>query len=295
MKEPSKKPNITMSNKQETPAKKGNISHPVKIKDAHAVGKRIKYYRERQGLDQKDVAKELGITSNAVSNWEQGRTRPDFSVLPKLCETLKITLYELYGIDNALNTYTAKEQNLIERYRGLSLPHQVTVDNLITSLETAEFVGDIPEIIKLTLCEKGLSAGFDGGAEFEDEGEPIYLYPKTNKAIREADLVFAVNGDSMEPDYHNGDLVLVEKYPGCPELQYGEIGAFMIGNSTYIKVFGEEGLESLNEDYDTMYFTEYDSIMLIGRVIGILEQDSIATDTDIQRYLALHGDDEDEE
>lgn len=79
----------------------------------------------------------------------------------------------------------------------------------------------------------------------------------------------------MEPEYHDGDLVLVEKYPGCPELQYGEVGAFMVGNSTYIKIYEEEGLVSYNENYDTMTFTEYDNVTLIGRVLGILEPSSI--------------------
>ena len=232
------------------------------------------------------------MTSNAISNWENGRTRPDFSVVPKLCEALGITLYELYGIDSKQDAYTAKEKSMVERYRGLSHPHQLAMDSLLSSLEAAETVGSFPEIIKLTLCDKGLAAGFDGGAEFEDNGTPIYLYPNTNAAIRQADLVFPVNGDSMEPEYHDGDLVLVEKYPGCPELQYGEVGAFMIGNSTYIKIYEEDGLESFNDKYDTMTFTEYDNVTLIGRVLGILEPASIASTKDAERYEAMHEGDE---
>ena len=70
MKKQDKKPMITVSKggRPEPPAK-SNISNPVRLKDAHAVGKRIKYYRERQCLEQKDVASEGGITANAVSNW----------------------------------------------------------------------------------------------------------------------------------------------------------------------------------------------------------------------------------
>ena len=296
MKQKEKKPEITVI-KGGAPAQKSsgkqNISNPVKLKDAHAVGKRIKYYRERQGLEQKDVALAVGITSNAVSNWENGRARPDFSVVPTLCEVLEITLYELYGIDNPLNTYTAKEQAMINDYRGLNLGHQLTVNNLISSLKTAEFAGNSPEVIKLIFCEKELAAGFDGGAEFEDEGEPIYLYPHTNSAIRQADLVFVVNGDSMEPEYHDGDMVLVEKYPGCPELKYGEVGAFMIGNSTYIKILEEDGLHSFNDKYETMTFNDDENVYLIGRVLGTLDPESIASEKDAQRYEAMYADDDD--
>ena len=238
------------------------------------------------------IAEKIGVTSNAISNWENGRTRPDFSVVPKLCEALGITLYELYGIDDKRDNYTDKEKSMIGRYRSLSHPHQIAIDRMISSLEEAETVGSFPEIIKLTLCDKGLAAGFDGGAEFDDNGTPIYLYPNTNTAIRQADLVFPVNGDSMEPEYHDGDLVLVEKYPGCPELQYGEVGAFMIGNSTYIKIYEEDGLESFNDKYDTMTFTEYDNVTLIGRVLGILEPASVASKRDAERYETMHQDDE---
>ncbi len=284
-----KKPNISVSQG----GKKSNISDPTHRKDAHAVGGRIKYYRERKGKEQKEIAEKIGVTSNAISNWENGRTRPDFSVVPKLCEALGITLYELYGIDDKRDAYTDKEKSMIGRYRSLSHPHQIAIDRMMSSLEAAETVGSFPEIIKLVCCDKGLAAGFDTGAEFEDAGKPIYLYPNTNTAIRQADLVFPVNGDSMEPEYHDGDLVLVERYPGCPELQYGEVGAFSIGNSTYIKVYEEEGLVSLNENYDIMIFSENDNVTLIGRVLGILEPSSIASNKDAERYEAMHGDDED--
>ena len=180
---------------------------------------------------------------------------------------------------------------MIGRYRSLSHPHQIAIDRMMSSLEEAETVGSFPEIIKLVCCDKGLAAGFDTGAEFEDAGKPIYLYPNINTVIRQADLVFPVNGDSMEPEYHDGDLVLVERYPGCSELQYGEVGAFSIGNSTYIKVYEEEGLVSLNENYDIMTFSENDNVTLIGRVLGILEPSSIASEKDAERYEAMHEED----
>ena len=78
-----KKSNISVSQgREESAGKKSNISDPAHRKDAHAVGGRIKYYRERQKIDQKVIAEKIGVTSNAISNWENGRTRPDFSVGP---------------------------------------------------------------------------------------------------------------------------------------------------------------------------------------------------------------------
>lgn len=265
-------------------------SKPMKLKDIHTIGKRLKYYREQAGLEQKDIAREIGFTPNAISNWENGRTRPDITIIPKLCEILHITLYELCGVDDPLNHYSAKEQQMIENYRTLSQGHQFTIDKMLETLKAVEYAENCPDLTELIRCEKQLAAGYDTGAEFDDTGEPMFLY--SNPLIRRADYVFPVSDDSMEPEYHDGDLVLVQKYPGCPELRYGEVGAFIVGNCTYIKIFEEDGLHSFNEKYDTMRFSEDESVYTIGRVLGILDPAEIASEEDIERFMAVHGSDQ---
>lgn len=261
-------------------------TYPVKLKEIHTVGKRIKYYREKLGLEQKDIARQLGFTPNAVSNWENCRTRPDLSVVPKLCDILHITLYDLYGMDKPLDFYNNHEQQLIEDYRSLSKGHRFTIEKMIETLKAVELAEQCPDLTELIECEKGLAAGFDAGVEFDDMGTPIFLH--TSPIISQADLVFHVSGDSMEPEYHDGDMVLVQKYPGCSAIRYGEVGAFSIGNTTYIKIYEEDGLHSFNENYDVMHFTEDDNVYLIGRVLGILDPENIASKDDIERYLAVH-------
>lgn len=269
------------------PKRAAHPAAPVPVSEIHAVGRRIRYYRIRAGLEQKDIALRFGITPYAVCSWESGRTRPDLSLLPQLCDLLGITLYELYGLGTPPARYTAQEEQLVAAYRSLSAGHQLAVTRLMQSLKDAEQAGKCPDITELTLCSKQLAAGFDPGAEFEDAGEPVYLY--TSDLVRQADLVFPVSGNSMEPVYHDGDLVLVQRYPGCPALRCGEVGAFIIGNSTYIKVYEKDGLHSLNRRYRTMKFAEDDSVYLIGRVLGILDADDIASEQDAAQYLALRA------
>ena len=84
--------------------------------------------------------------------------------------------------------------------------------------------------------------------------------------------------------------MLVRRIPDAPELKEGEIGAFIVGNETYIKEYREDGLHSLNPKYDVMHFSDEESVYLIGRVMGVLNPESIATETDVKRYLAIHGD-----
>ena len=123
---------------------------------------------------------------------------------------------------------------------------------------------------------------------------PIFLYMDRFRNTagsgisRRADCVFVVNGDSMEPRFHSGDMVLVERIPDAPHLDAGEIGAFIMGNETYIKVYGREGLESLNPKYAPLRFAETDAVYLIGRVTGILDPSQIASAEDVEKYRLLH-------
>lgn len=41
--------------------------------------------RVNAGLDQADVARELGVNIATVSSWETGKTRPSLDNLEKLC------------------------------------------------------------------------------------------------------------------------------------------------------------------------------------------------------------------
>ena len=247
---------------------------------------RIRYYRERAGLEQKALAKLAGVTPNAVSNWENGRGRPDINLLPELCEALGITMYDLFGIVSPVKHYSEDEIQLVRQYRELSAGHKVVLNQLIDSLIKVQAAEDVPLIRKLTHFARSLAAGFADPTEFEGEGEPIYLY--TSREVDRADCVFSVNGDSMEPVYHDGDMVLVSRIPDAPILQPGEVGAFVYGNETYIKVYEKDGLHSLNPNYKPLHFDESESVYLIGRVMGIIDESQVASTADVEKYLMLH-------
>lgn len=59
------------------------------------IGSRIAKYRKAKGLTQENLAREMGVTSQAVSKWETDASCPDISALPQLCKILGITTDEL--------------------------------------------------------------------------------------------------------------------------------------------------------------------------------------------------------
>ena len=57
----------------------------------------ISRYRKDLGLTQEALADRLGITFQAVSKWETGQTIPDTMLLPKLAQTLNVSVDKLLG------------------------------------------------------------------------------------------------------------------------------------------------------------------------------------------------------
>lgn len=258
----------------------------AKISSLPVICERIRFYRENSGTEQKALAAMLGITPNSVSNWENGRSRPDVNLLPAICEALNITLYDLFGMDDPSVRNTLRQQQLIDGYEKLSDGHRLAVENMIDTLLKVEEAESCPDLSVLLYFNRSLAAGIGDPTEFEENAEPVYVY--TTPESSRADSIFKINGDSMEPVYHDGQDVLVQRIIGHSELKFGEIGAFIVGNETYIKQYEKDGLHSLNPDYPVMHFEEEDAVFLIGRVTGVLNTYDYAKQADIEKYKLLH-------
>ena len=60
-------------------------------------GKRIETFRKQKGFTQEDIASKLGITSQAVSKWENDLSYPDIEIIPTICAILDVTLDDIFG------------------------------------------------------------------------------------------------------------------------------------------------------------------------------------------------------
>ena len=57
---------------------------------------RIKEYRKRNNLSQKDLAKKINVKQNTISNWENEYRNPNIKQAIKLAEILNTTVEKLY-------------------------------------------------------------------------------------------------------------------------------------------------------------------------------------------------------
>lgn len=82
--------------------------------DTMKVAKKIKQARIAQNLTQMNLADAMGVSYQAVSNWERGNSMPDISKLEDLCGCLQISVSELLGMETqeavAVRKYLGKEE-----------------------------------------------------------------------------------------------------------------------------------------------------------------------------------------
>lgn len=118
-------------------------------------------------------------------------------------------------------------------------------------------------LIRLDYFDLPASAGF--GLPLEGDIKTILEVPPT-KATRNADFAVRVSGDSMEPTFYDGDIVLVKR----TEIEVGDIGIFVINGESYIKERGNGVLFSHNKKYKEIRINGNDSQFSVGKVIGKL-------------------------
>ena len=183
--------------------------------------------------------------------------------------------------------FTNNEWEMVEQYRALDPIGQSHVDSVLdwettrlSSLkEKDERIAEL-QAAPATIIELSSHSGSRHLAEyFHDASAGAGIFILGNEAAariaisdsdwdERTDYVIRVNGDSMEPDYKDGDNVMVSQHM---ELDYGDIGIFVVNGKAYIKEYGETELISRNPDYPNIIVHEADNIVCMGKVIGKLE------------------------
>lgn len=115
------------------------------------IGSRIAKYRKEKNLTQEALAEQVGVSSQAVSKWENDISCPDISLLPKLCAVLGITSDELLTGKN-------DEVKLLPAHQRKSL-EELTLRIRVNSAEGDKVRVNLP----MTLVKVCLEIGVDIG------------------------------------------------------------------------------------------------------------------------------------
>ena len=228
------------------------------------LGKTIAKHRKEHKIKQSELALKLEyydifVKPNTVSAWESGLSIPNSKQLLAICEILNI--YDIYT--------EFVSPNPINPFRNLNETGVAKVMDYIHLLEkSGEYKS--ADIIPIHILRERkvfyttVSAGT--GSFLDGEDYEIYTSPDIPE---EASFGVYVSGDSMEPRYHNEELIWIEQ---TEQLEDGEIGIFYLDGNAYVKKFqnNENGtyLVSLNKKYNPIPVTENNSFKIFGRVLS---------------------------
>lgn len=80
--------------------------------DMERIGRNLMVARKNAGMTQMELADRMGISFQAVSNWERGVSCPDISKLAELSELLGVTIDSLLGNERAAELVRKVEQEV---------------------------------------------------------------------------------------------------------------------------------------------------------------------------------------
>ena len=231
----SASPNIAVF----TPVKQKNYNAESE-KSSNYIGKLITRSRNDKGLSLvrfSKVLKDYGVsaTASAIQKWENG------SITQALQMDCDLSLFMSTGPAPELN---AEGMRKVADYKA----------DLIASgrYKPENKTSRIIQFVEMPVSNLSVSAGT--GA-FLDEGSFEMVSFPASTVPDGADFGVRVSGDSMEPVYHDGQIVWVKR---CDRVNIGEVGIFIYDGEGYIKVYDEqepdeEQQEAFSDSYGNVY------------------------------------------
>lgn len=230
------------------------------------IGKTISRARREAGLSQAGLAARLtllgvDVTNQAICKWENGSTLPNARQLLVLCAALGMedVLGEFtngkYGAYSGLNAAGRKK---LGEYREL-----LVASGLYSP--AAPKRAEEERRRSLPLYSLAVSAGT---GQFLD-GENYEMVEVGAEVPEGANFGVRVAGDSMEPQFHDGEVIWVRQQRS---LMTGEIGIFLYDGCAYLKELAVERdalvLHSLNPKYADIVISPELPLRVLGKVIG---------------------------
>ena len=137
---------------------------------------RIYESRKALGITQEALAAKLGITPQSVSRWENGQSRPDVDMLPRLAAFFGITVDSLFGY-RAENLKIAQYEDKVKS--GESVNWKFSACEM-----TREILGLIPPIGQKTVLEIGCGDG-QAAVFFARNGYIVSAFDMNNDCLDE--------------------------------------------------------------------------------------------------------------
>lgn len=247
---------------------------------------RLKTILKESNLKQKEFAFSIGVSEGYMSQLLSGKR-------DAISESLALLIQELYGysadwvMSGKGDKFKKNERTFIKEVAKKKV-ESLTEDEAKAVIAFLNSIDEVRKIFgnenELAVAEEPDTYILNGNNEEHtvpvlgrvSAGMPILAiqeYDKTVTTRIKCEGALEIAGDSMNPDYKEGDIILIRKQP---ELCNGELGIIMrfegaeIAEATF-KKFYQQGdqviLKSINKDYPDQIYSAKD-IRILGKVVG---------------------------
>lgn len=226
--------------------------------------------RDKKGLSISELARRVDMAKSALSRYFNFTREFPLNRADDFSKALGITTEYLLGVNESKSKENTTKQILDNVFAKLNDTRQEKVVAYAKSeLDEQNKDSKVQEIAEYIVSKKydfyddAVSAGtgqYVGTSQKEHISLPVDI---------ECDYVVPVYGDSMEPEYHDGDYIFIESTVNVSD---GEIGVFEFDGQTYVKKlileYDHAYLHSLNDKYEDMKVTAESDFRVLGRVVG---------------------------
>ena len=240
------------------------------------IGTQIKTFRKSAGFTQDELAKRLNTTKQTISRYEKGDRKANQDMLFELCDIFGVSIDDFFPSQNESTQLptSSQIQNIYDQLEDDRQKKVVTYAERQLKEQKNEEETKINEV-----SEKIVQLySYDYYDHAASAGTGQYLNDVRVERIElpvdvDADFVIPIKGDSMEPDYHDGDLVFIQT---SVDLNDGVIGVFNYNGEAYIKQLvidtEQSYLHSLNPAYKDMPITPETDFRIIGEVVDLYRE-----------------------
>ncbi|MFT9057604.1 MAG: S24 family peptidase [Ethanoligenens sp.] len=252
-----------------------------------AMGALLRAAREAAGISVEQISKELEsrnvkASKKTIYSWENDNSQPTPDPFLYMCTRYGIANpTEYFGYETIGHTaepfaaYPTHYISLRPEYRAIvdaasenAYGAQLKTDETVREILDKLPIEEPDNLIYFPLSDQAVSAGT--GVPLGPDSFTLVKLINDGTINPQTMYGVPVRGDSMEPEFHDGDILLVRK---CQDIGIGQYGIFTIDGDGYVKEKGHGELISLNPKYKPIKMDE--SIRCHGEVLETIDTDNI--------------------
>lgn len=239
---------------------------------------RAKQIKKEKNMTTEQISARSGIPVGTLSKIFSGAiAEPRLSMALSIAEALGVPLGCLLSREeHYTGTLDEEEDMLLRRYRRLDDRSRELVDAVMEKELERDGAGlSLPQVeglseeqyISLPLFSLPVSAGL--GAWLDDGGECESVEVRATRVSLGADYALRVSGNSMEPKFEEGDILLVRRQNA---VEIGDLGIFVADGEGYFKRYTGKYLHSFNPAYQDILIANFSEFRCCGKVIGQMKR-----------------------